>query len=260
MRHIIISTFLIGISSSLIAKGLDELSDEAAAKDQKAPPSEKAMPATKEEPAAPSNVAPPEGGTEAAPEAVPTANPAAPPSAIPLSPEKEPLVRSATSKKLDQRLALGTSFGWAKVKPATGTWEGLGASDVTMSWRTSKKADGNLFVTARYAPYAGTWKLDNRYYNATAHGLFVGPQWRLSSVESAVAIKAGIELGYFLVYSSAQDGQEVDGAAKAGKANFGAHSEFEWTFLEKVHAGPFLRVNSGGFNIAQFGGAVSFVF
>lgn len=180
--------------------------------------------------------------------------------AIPAEPKPEaPLVRSATSLALENRLSLGTSVGWAYVKPSAGTWTGIGGSTLHGSWRNSAKPDGILFITGRYAPFTGVWRLNDRDYNTTAHGLFAGTSWLLPFSKKA-EIKAGVEVGYLMVYAIPQDRAEVDGKVKGGKAAAGITSEVNWTVLSKMKIGPTIRVGGGGFTYASLGAAANYVF
>lgn len=171
-----------------------------------------------------------------------------------------PIVRSATSIALDERLSLGTAIGWAYVKPSAGTWSGLGTSTLSGSWRKSPKPDGSLFITGRYTPYSGVWRLNDRDYDTTIHGGFIGASWLLPFAPGKSEIKAGVELGYLMVYAIPQDGAEVDGKAKGGKVAGGFSTEINWTFLSKLKIGPVIRVGAGSFSSVFVGAAANYVF
>lgn len=183
------------------------------------------------------------------------------PTETPAKPETPVVVtRSATSLALDERLSVGSGIGWSYVKPKVGKWNGLGTTTVIGSWRKSPKPDGTLFITGSYTPYAGTWLVDERFYNTTAHAFTGGASWLLSSTPGKASIKAGVELGVLMVYASPQDGSEADGQVKGAKFAGGGNFEMNWTFLNKVKAGPFLRLNAGNFSTAFLGGAVHCMF
>jgi len=171
-------------------------------------------------------------------------------------------VKSELSKSLDSRLSLGTSLGWAIVKPAKGTWSGLGTSDLSARWRESRKGDGNLFITARYAPFIGTWTVDKRDYDTTLHGIFGGAELhKPTGLFGNANLKAGVELGYMLVYADPQDKAKAASGVKGGKINLAAHGGLEWSLLsDKVKVGPIARVHIVGFSMLNFGGSIHFVF
>jgi hypothetical protein len=175
---------------------------------------------------------------------------------------KPVVVQSQQSKALENKLSLATSLGWAVVKPANGTWTGIGASDISARWRESNKGDGKVFITARYAPVAGVWTVDDRDYDTTLHGIFGGAEYE-KPIEfmGAPTIKAGVELGYMLVYAKPQDKAEAASDVKGGKVNLAAGGGADWAILNgKVKVGPFARLHFVGFTIVNVGGSVNFVF
>lgn len=179
---------------------------------------------------------------------------------LPEAPAPAPAPPSMLSKKIGDRLYLGTSVGLASIKPAKGSWQGPGQSSVFGAWRKSRDPSGKLFITARYTPYAGILKTDNRYYNMTMHGLFGGASFLLPIAIGDASWKAGLELGYLMVYASPQDGGEVESKVRAGKFAAAFSTELTWKMLEKVHVGPFLSVAAGGLQIIQGGVSASFQF
>ena len=185
------------------------------------------------------------------------------PTKVATKPASKPVVaQSQVSKSLENRLSLATSLGWAVVKPAKGTWTGIGASDIGARWRESVKGDGMVFITARYAPIAGVWTLDKRDYDATLHGIFAGAEYE-KPIEfmAAPTIKAGVELGYMVVYAKPQDEAEAASDVKGGKVNLAAGGGADWKILNgKVKVGPFARLHFVGFTIVNVGGSVNFVF
>lgn len=210
----------------------------------------------------------------------PVVPPATPPKGVPLNKKledtdaEEPakatqktavkpvVVQSQLSKAIENRLSLATSLGWAVVKPANGTWIGVGASDISARWRESNKGDGKVFITARYAPVTGVWTVDDRDYDTTLHGIFGGAEYQ-KPIEfmGAPTIKAGVELGYMLVYAKPQDEAEAADDVKGGKVNLAAGGGAEWDILNgKIKVGPFARLHFVGFTIVNVGGSVNFVF
>jgi hypothetical protein len=172
---------------------------------------------------------------------------------------KKPTAKSASSKALDGRLSLGTSVGWAAVKPSKGTWTGLGAADFGVRWRASAKSTGNLYYTGRYAPFSGVWTVDHRDYDTTLHGLYGGAEYQRPIHD--MTLKAGVELGYMLVYARPQDNAPAAGDVKGGKVNMTAGAGADWSFFsDKVKLGPFARVHVAGFNMFHLGGSAQFVF
>jgi hypothetical protein len=173
--------------------------------------------------------------------------------------QKKPLAKSSTSKAMDGRLSVGTSVGWAAVKPAQGTWTGLGAADFGVRWRASTKPDGSLYYTGRYAPFAGVWTVNHRDYDTTLHGLYGGAEYHRPV--RPMTLKAGVELGYMLVYARPQDKSPAAGDVKGGKVNVTAGAGADWGFFsDKVKLGPFARIHVAGFNMFHLGGSAQFVF
>lgn len=170
------------------------------------------------------------------------------------------VVKSVLSKKLDSRLQIGTSVGWASVRTNSGPWTVAAGSAVYGAWRRSKDTSGKLYITARYAPYAGSFAFENTYYDGTIHGFLVGASWLTPANIGGANLKAGVELGYLMLYASPQDGTVADSKAKAGTVAAGIASELYWTILEKMHLGPFVNFYMGGATIAHLGAAASFVF
>jgi len=274
-----IACFSLLIASSGFSAGLDKLSkSKPEAPASKTTSSSKTVTKPDAEAAKPTQtiVAPTEKPTPAAP-------PAAPPKETPLNKKhadadaeettkpaktepkavvKPVVVQSQQSKALENRLSLATSLGWAVVKPANGTWTGIGASDISTRWRESNKGDGKVFITARYAPVAGVWTVDDRDYDTTLHGIFGGAEYE-KPIEfmGAPTIKAGVELGYMLVYAKPQDKAEAASDVKGGKVNLAAGGGADWAILNgKIKVGPFARLHFVGFTIVNVGGSVNFVF
>lgn len=178
-------------------------------------------------------------------------------------PEAPPeIIRSQMSTAMDNRLALSTSLGWAVVKPSKGTWIGVGASDLSARWRESQKGDGKLFITIRYAPFAGVWSVNDRDYDTTLHGIYGGAEFHKTlEAMGAATLKAGVELGYMLVYADPQDKAEAAGDVNSGKVNLTTGGGLEWGILkDKVKVGPFARLHLAGFTIFNVGGSINFVF
>lgn len=271
-----IAFFSLLIAGSGFGAGLDKLSkSKPEAPASKTTSSSKTVTKPDPEAAKPTQtiVAPTEKPTPVAP-------PAAPPKGTPLnkkledSDAEEPakaaqkavvkpvVVQSQQSKAIENRLSLTTSLGWAVVKPANGTWTGIGASDISARWRESNKGDGKAFITARYVPVAGVWTVDDRDYDTTLHGIFGGAEYE-KPIEfmGAPTIKAGVELGYMLVYAKPQDKAEAASDVKGGKVNVAAGGGADWAILNgKIKVGPFARLHFVGFTIVNVGGSVNFVF
>jgi hypothetical protein len=160
---------------------------------------------------------------------------------------------------VNNRLFLGTSVGWGVIKPSKGSWNGLGTSDVSARWRTGGKEGGNLFITGRYAPFVGVWHLDHRDYDTTLHGIYAGTEYVMPI--SSMNLKAGVELGYMLVYAKPQDNGAAASDVKGNKVNLSAGGGADWGFFgDKVRIGPFARVHFAGFSIINIGGSVQFGF
>lgn len=174
---------------------------------------------------------------------------------------EKPIERSDTSKALEDRLSLGTSIGWTVIKPAKGAWMGLGASDVLIRWKNSSKSDEKLAFTGRYVPFTGIWTVDNRDYDTTLHGLYFGAEYLHPTPGSGPNLKAGVELGYMMIYAKAQDGAEEASDVKGGTANLGVSGGVDWSLLSgKVKVGPFLRVQTLGFSVIHMGASADFIF
>ncbi len=262
VRHSITALVAAGLNFSAVAFSADAEADaEAPAKTTAAPakpkpatppkaekPAAKEDAAAKEDPAATDQADTEQGDATATKETKEPAKPVTP--------------RSQTSKNLEKRLSLGTSVGWAVVRPAKGAWIGLGASDISLQWRMSQKEDGKLFITGRYAPFAGVWTVNKRDYDTTLHGIYAGAELQVpTNMMRAATLKAGVELGYMLVYAKAQDKAAPSGDVKGGKVNLTAGGGADWGILSnKVKVGPFARVQVGGFSIFNVGGSARFVF
>lgn len=266
-RYVALATAFGLLATPLYAMGLDELTQptpSATATPSNAAPKQTA-PAGTTEPTPP--LSKPATNALEQPQSIqkPGEPPVAPPDTkgtetAPANSQQVVATRSVTSHTLDERLLIGTSLGWSKITPTQGTWSGLGTSSINVAWRTSRQADGNLYITGRYTTYAGNWLYENHYYDTTIHGLISGLEWVLPFHLGRAQWKAGVELGYLMVYAKRQDSGEVDSKVKSNKASVGGATDVYWTILDKVRIGPFVQVSGGGFSIAQFGGAAAFVF
>lgn len=175
---------------------------------------------------------------------------------------KAVVVQSQASKSIEGRLSLASSLGWAIVKPSKGTWIGIGASDLAVRWRESRKGDERLLITGRYAPVSGVWTVNDRDYDTTLHGIYAGAEYQKPlEAMGAATLKAGLELGYMLVYAVPQDKAEASSDVKGGKLNLATGGGLEWGILnDKVKFGPFARLHFAGFTILNLGGSINFVF
>lgn len=180
----------------------------------------------------------------------------------PAKAETKSVVKSSAGKSLENRLSLGTSVGWSIVKPAKGTWIGVGSSDVSARWRASANDDSPLYITGRYAPLAGVWTTGNRDYDTTLHGIYGGAEYLIPTALLVTAhLKANVELGYMLVYARAQDNAPEASDVKRGTINLATGGGAEWGLLSnKVKMGPFVRLHFAGFTIINVGGSAQFVF
>jgi hypothetical protein len=173
---------------------------------------------------------------------------------------KEPQPPSRQSKFIAGRLALGTSLGLRQVKPAEGTWTGVGAVSVHSDWRLSEKPEGKFFARLRYSPYAGIWKVDDRFYDTTFHGFFAGVGYFGPITPGGGRINPSLEVGYLMVYARPQDGEIADTKVKKGKISANATVEALWVFKEKIEFGPFLGGEFGGIQAVHGGIRSRFVF
>lgn len=234
-------------ASSVIAAEVDSQSKPAAA-EVKAPSTPKAAPRAD----APKEVLAPPAMDEEPGENEPVAGEKG-------AEEVKLVVKSATSLRLETRLSLGTSLGWAVVKPSKGSFVGLGTSDISVQWRLVPEVTGPLYVTGRYAPFVGVWTVDKRDYDATLHGLYGGAEYRIPAGKATV--KIGAELGYLLIYAKAQDMTKVPSSVTNGKVNLSVGGGADWGFASnKVLVGPFARVHVLGFSIFNVGASARFVF
>ena len=171
----------------------------------------------------------------------------------------EPVVKSDSSLFLEKRFSLGTSVGWAVVKPSKGTWVGLGASEVSFQWRLSSDDSSPLSVTGRYAPFAGVWTVNKRDYDVAVHGIYGGAEYRIPA--GTATLRAAAELGYMLIYARAQDKTKLTSDVMGGKANISLGGGADWKFAsDKILVGPFARFHVGGFSIFNVGASARFVF
>ncbi len=262
MQKALIVYFLFNplVSSHLFAAGLDELS-----KKPDPTPATKVLAPAAPKPAVEKNTAPVPAKSEKRAEDAEETQAEPPPDETKGETAKvdaKPVKKSASSKTLENRLSVGTSLGWSIIKPSKGTWIGVGSSDASFRWRLSPKEDAPLYITGRYAPFAGVWSTGNRDYNTTLHGLYGGAEYLMASrLMGAVNLKANVELGYMLVYAKAQDSAPEASEVKKGTVNLAAGAGAEWGLLSnKVKIGPFVRLHVAGFSIINVGGSAQFVF
>lgn len=255
-------------SNQLSAAGLDELSKKPTTTTTPAAastPTKGATPEVKpavEKPAIPSPAKPPVPVKQKTESQKDEDEEPSEPSEAEQKTEAKPMVRSAASKALENRLFMGTSLGWALVKPSKGTWIGIGAADTYFRWRASSNEDAPVYITGRYAPVAGVWSTGNRDYDTTLHGIYAGAEYVLPlRLASNFSLKASSELGYMLVYAKAQDGAPESSDVKKGTLNLSVGGGGDWSlFSNKLKLGPFVRLHAVGFNMVNVGASAQFVF
>lgn len=170
------------------------------------------------------------------------------------------LEKSAMSKAVAGRLAIGTSYGWILGSRTTGKWSAKGGmSDVTIGykWRTLGKAY-DLVGTYRYAPMSVHGEQDSQSYRGIWEVHYFGG--KLARQVKNILTFGTLEMGYVISHVLPTDGlPEKSSAQKGGYSlSFGGGADFK--FLDQVYVGPRLHVGMGSIRTVQLAGAASFVF
>ncbi|NRA44339.1 MAG: hypothetical protein HRU09_05220 [Oligoflexales bacterium] len=174
----------------------------------------------------------------------------------------EDMVKSELSKKIADKLFIGTSYGFAYVQSGSTNWRASGSSDVTVSYKLGMQvAGGDLAATFRYAPMDVAPHLDeeepSEAYKGVVESYLFGSEWHLPLTDKLTAVATG-ELGVIVVHlddivglvdSDAPD--DTGGALVLGGG-------VDWGVMEKLSMGTRLRLGAGTLSSFQLSGNVTF--
>lgn len=171
-----------------------------------------------------------------------------------------PMVQSATSKALQDKLSLTTSFGWVKASKGKGEWKGSGMSDLTVGYKFAAVSPTmSLDGTYRYAPVAVSGVEDDVSYRGVWETHFFGA--RLHYAMGSTTVVGSGEVGYTMVHTKPVDGQEQVKKAEAGGGQVALGGGADFHVIDKnMTAGPRLILGFGSFTTIQVAGAVGFLF
>ncbi len=172
-----------------------------------------------------------------------------------------PMVKSASSKAISDKLFMGTSFGWVKAAKSGGTWQGSGMSDLTIGYKVANLSSVmSLAATYRYAPVAVSGTEDDQSYRGVWESHFFGGKlnYSLGSTLSAVG---SAELGYVQVHVKPTDGLVETAKASKGGGQLALGGGADWQMIDKAcTVGPRLYLGVGSFTTVQIAGAIGFMF
>lgn len=174
----------------------------------------------------------------------------------------EPMVQSAASKAIAQKLWIATSFGWVKVSRSEGDWNGSGMTDVAIGYKlmpigTNMSIDG----TYRYAPVAISGEIDDRSYRGVWETHYFGGRFKYNVSQSLTALGTA-EAGYVLVYLRPTDNLEQEAKYEENGFSMVVGGGADWHLLENgaFSAGPRLNLGFGSVTTIQVAGAATFLF
>jgi len=176
--------------------------------------------------------------------------------------EAEPLVQSATSKKIADKLLLQTSVNWAHVSASKGDWQAGAATEVTVGYRLPNKYRGiSMWGLLRYTPMDFTAVIGLQSYRGVSESYLVGALAQMP-IKEGLSGFASIEVGYMQVGM-----YESDHAATTEKNEFDRYggqyaitTGLKWAVMEKIELGPRLAASFGTLQVTEVGGLVQFVF
>jgi opacity protein-like surface antigen len=216
------------VSSSVTAKGLDELSPET---------TEPGEPAPTEEPAAAESTAEETVAAEVTPPPPP----------------------SETSKAIANKLFLTTGFGFSTLAGESGEYAAGGAADVVVGYVLDMQIMGfNMAVTYRYQPIDFTLDVDNRSYRGVIEGHHFGSNYFLK--RDALTYVVVSELGVMRPSVLPLDGLDSDDGVEKMGVNVTVGGGVDYQVMDKVSVGGRLMVGSGTFTVVQLATAASFMF
>lgn len=252
---ILVATFL--GTSSVLAKGLDDLNPSTPEANTPEPEKkvEETAPAEKPEVKAEPEKAPPENKKdEKQTEAAVTA-------------EVKTVEPSATSRKLADKLSLTTGLYFNRLEGTKGDWSaGGGRSEIGVHYLVAKEPfksgmlkHVDILASIRYAPVDVTLRSQQQSYTGVVEGYHFGVLLSHIFTEKFRSV-GGIEASYYSVHlESADSFTEPSSEAKNG---VGATlvAGCDWIFANKMTLGPRADFSVGSYHGFSFGGAAGVVF
>lgn len=236
--HVISSILLLGFTPQLSAKGLDRLR----------PGSEDSVQEEKSETAT--------GLEEESKDAAET-------------PESEPEVKaqvakklepSALSKKLADRLHIGTGILWTSVSAEKAEWHASFTSTMHLSWRMSKLLNDRLavFFTGVYQAVDTVSKLDTDQYRGAIQTLSMGPKGVYDM--NSYKIHFGLLAGYSFTDLEPIESSVINTELEKKGFDLSLSTGTSWNVRPKLELGPMIQLGFGTFTTIRGGVNASFVF
>lgn len=171
-----------------------------------------------------------------------------------------PAVRSEISKKIDNKLVLGTSLGWVSLSGEGGNWNAAFHGQIFLAYALGINLVGfELGATARYVAMDVTPRIDKNSYRGVVEGYSFGAEGRKVLNESWTAV-AGADLGYFITSLDSSDDLPKVAAHEENGISLAVGGGADWAWSEKIKLGPRARLGVGGFSTFEISGALSCYF
>ena len=238
--HVISSILLLGLMPQLSAKGLDQLrpgSSDNLEEEKNYPNAE-----------ATSTMAPKE-----------TIKPQSNPAEKKVDVEKK-LEPSELSKKLADRLALGTGILWTAVSSDKADWHAGFSSTLHIAWRMHKLLNDRLalFFTGQYQAVDTVTKLDTDQYRGAIQTISIGPKgaYDMNSYAINFSLLAGYSFTNLEPIESSESNSELEKKGFDTSLSVGA----SWKVRPKLAVGPVIQLGFGTFSTIRGGVNASFVF
>jgi len=176
----------------------------------------------------------------------------------------EDMVKSEISKKLADKLFIGTSYGFAYVQGGSANWRASGSSDVSFAYKLGMKfAGGDVAGTFRYAPMDVAPHLDDETpseaYTGVIESYLFGGEWTLPLSKKLTAIASG-ELGIIIVHLNDIVGLMDEKQPEDTGAALVFGGGVDWLAMEKFSVGTRLRLGAGTLSSVQLSGNLTFAF
>lgn len=248
--HKIFSILFVGTiagSSGLLAKGLDGL--------KPVPPPTPAPAAATTAPVAPSTPPPP----AAAPAGAPIVTP--PVDGVPAATSETTVTQSATSKALNDKLSIGTGFGFYMASASEGEWSSRGGAELAAYYVLPYVTHSawSLSGSFRYATFDATAVLDRLSYRGTVEGYHLGAMARIGRNTKMSFIGSG-EVGMMVVHMYSLERVEVDDKLNSNGVNVTLGGGVDWQLQPKLFLGPRLGLGFGRLQTVQLSGNATFMF
>ncbi len=171
------------------------------------------------------------------------------------------MVKSATSKALDQRLRLATSLGLVRSpEAAKGTYAAGGGADVSLLWDFVKNPGYSLLASLRYAPFRVDAEIEGRNYTGVVEGYHLGLLYMPAIFTKDLILVAGAELGYLLVSLDASEKFVTSKDDSKDELQYSVVTGIEWRIAKKISIGPRIYYGFGNIQVGQVGASFSFLF